>query len=209
VTVGLILTVGCVELGQSSGSTGGDDGDDVPAGQELLATFDVTADKDDVDCGTGQLVLDDSWSFVAKLTRDEAGEHVYWDVGKGPKEGSLDADGLAFALSSTVVVDMRTPEDASWLPQCHIQRTDELGGELNDAHQPTAFEGHMSFHFEPTEGSDCSDLLVGPEHILQRLPCNASYTLAATAQPGEGGAGGDGAGAGGDDAAGGAGGLTE
>lgn len=205
VAVGLMLTVGCMQMGTTSGAPGDDGGDGLPAGQQPLATFDVTTEQQDADCGSGQMVLDDSWTFATRLSRDDEGEHVYWDAGKGPKEGSLAADGVTFAISSTLELDMRTPED-SWRPPCRIRRVDELSAELDRAERPTAFHGRMTFHFEPVGDSDCSDLLVGPERLLQRLPCDASYALDATAQ-GEGGEGGLG-GAGGSGGAG-SGGISE
>ncbi len=78
---------------------------------------------------------------------------------------------------------MRSPEtDDDWLPPCRIRRIDTVEGEFDSARDRSSFEGTMSFRYEATEGSDCSDIIGEPEYwgtvaVLGKLPCEASYEV--------------------------------
>jgi hypothetical protein len=174
---------GCLTFGQG-GTPTDDDG-----GEQTVepGTYAVEGESTMNTCGTGSLSLADSWSFNVVLKRTSDG--ISWDVGNGPTDGTLEDDG-DFTISSSFVQDMRTEED-SWKPACSIMRSDIVKGTLaanaseDDAEDEDAlsdsFDGSMTYSFEPTEGSDCSDLVIGEERVAAQLPCVARYDVEGTA----------------------------
>lgn len=176
-----VLTLsGCLTLGGGTAPT--DDGSE-PTVEP--GTYDVEGESTQNTCGTGSLALADSWSFQVVLKRTSDG--ISWDVGNGPTDGALEDDG-DFTITSSFVQDMRTEED-SWKPACSIMRTDIVKGTLaasemeSDASDVLSdpFEGSMTYTFEPTEGSDCSDLVMGEDRLAAALPCVARYDVEGTA----------------------------
>ncbi|NUP10327.1 MAG: hypothetical protein HOW73_30120 [Polyangiaceae bacterium] len=145
-------------------------------------TFAVEAEKASSNCGTGQLTLDDTWGFDVEIVSHPRAGTIDWDTGDGAIEGTLEAEEKTFTVTAETVVDMRTSDSAAGLPPCSIRRVDELEGKLDHAGAPTSFEGSLSFKFEPTEGSDCSDLLYGEERLVEQLPCRVSYDLEGSLQ---------------------------
>ena len=93
--------------------------------------------------------------------------------------GELAADGLAFAIDATVVIDMRTEEAPG--PPCSIQRSDRAEGALDPAEgdQVMGFSGKLGFAFAPTADSECSDLVDGEAPLFAKLPCGMEYALEA------------------------------
>jgi hypothetical protein len=182
-TVGFLLLAygisGCLTFGEGGAATDDDGGE--PTVEP--GTYEVEGDTTMNTCGTGSLALADSWSFQVVLKRTSDG--ISWDVGNGPTDGTLEDDG-DFTISSSFVQDMRTEEE-SWKPACSIMRTDIVKGTLAATEDDTesddedalseSFEGSMTYTFEPTEGSDCSDLVIGEERLAAQLPCVARYEV--------------------------------
>ncbi len=179
----MLALSGCLTLGGGTTPTEDDGEQTVEPG-----TYDVEGTSTENTCGTGSLALASSWSFQVVLKRTSDG--ISWDVGNGPTDGALEDDG-DFTITSSFVQDMRTEED-SWKTPCSIMRTDIVKGTLipseddadADADDDTLsdpFEGSMTYTFEPTEGSDCSDLVVGMERLAAQLPCVARYDVEGTA----------------------------
>lgn len=177
-------TTGCLTLGGGTTPTDDDGGDETVE----PGTYQVEGETTQNTCGTGSLALADSWSFEVVLKRTNDG--ISWDVGNGPTDGTLEDDG-DFTITSSFVQDMRTEED-SWKPPCAIMRTDIVKGTLapseddadaaaDDEALSDPFEGTMTYTFEPTEGSDCSDLVLGEERLAAQLPCVARYDVEGTA----------------------------
>lgn len=144
-----------------------------------IGVYDVEVSLEASDCGQGSITIAPSLAFEATLSEDKEQTAIFWDSGAGPKEGVI--DGRAFAFGSSFVVDMRSPEtDDDWLPPCRIRRIDTVEGEFDGTRSRDSFEGMMSFRYEATEGSDCSDIIGEPEYwgtvsVLGELPCEAIY----------------------------------
>lgn len=172
--------VGCLTFGPGGSSNPEDDD-----GESSPSTFDVAATQRESSCGTGQLQLDASWSFEADLVAQPSEGIVSWDIGEGSSDGELDTEERTFTVSSSHVVNMRTSQDPAGLPPCSIRRVDELEAKLDDAAEPTSFEGTLTYRYEPTDGSDCSDLLVGDARIVAALPCVVVYEIEGEARAAE------------------------
>lgn len=203
-TLAAVLSTGCLTLGNQGPAGEGGGGNSAEADPEV---FEVTATLTQYTCGTGQLSLDETWEFYGRLSVED-GKGVEWDWGEGVRIGKLTSSSGSFSVSSSIVVNMRTQDEADWMPPCSIQRTDDLTGKLDSTDDPRAFEGSLVFNYLPTSGSDCEDLLLGDDRILETLPCTATYQISAVSTAGEAGGGGSGGagGSGGDGGDGGAGG---
>lgn len=199
----LVAAGGCLTLGNQPPADDGGGGDSAEANPEV---FEVTATLTQYTCGSGQLALNESWEFYGRLTVGEDGG-VEWDWGEGVRKGKLTSESGSFSVSSSIVVNMRTQDEADWLPPCSIQRTDDLVGEVDSSDDPRAFEGTLIFNYLATNGSDCEDLLLGDDRMMEVLPCTASYQLSAVSTAGEAGEGGSGGSGGGGGASGGGGGA--
>lgn len=179
------LLPGCFDIFDLGGSdsTESEEEESPPAESDLvtIGVYDVGVTLDESDCGQGSVVLEPSWSFETTLSEDEEQTSIFWDSGAGPKEGTLSEDGTEFAFASSFVVDMRSPEtDDDWLPPCRIRRIDTVEGEFEAPRDRASFEGKMTFRYEATEGSDCSDIIGQPQYwgtqaVLGKLPCEAAY----------------------------------
>ena len=176
----IVALSGCLTLGTGTAPSEDDGEPTVEPG-----TYEVEGQTTENTCGVGSLALADSWSFDVVLKRKSKGG-ISWDVGNGPTPGSLEDDG-DFSVESSFVQDMRTEED-SWKPPCSVKRSDVVKGTLAEVDEGAdedalgaTFEGSMTFTFEPTEGSDCSDLVIGEERLAAQLPCVARYDLEGTA----------------------------
>ena len=159
---------GCLTFGQGGSQ------DDEGAGEPGFA---VAADPLSSTCGSNQLDLEAAWSFTVQIETDPEAEIVTWDDGTRKGEVALELEDLSFTVTSTKVVDMRTSEEVGWLPPCRIRRTDRVEATLDDAEEPTALEGKMSFSFEPTDESDCSDILAREAPVIAKLPCEAKFEI--------------------------------
>ena len=181
----LLLLPGCLSLGIPSESSGTEEEESVPeADLVAIGTYEVDAERVASDCGEGTIVLAPSWTFETTLSEDEEGEQIFWDTGSGPKPGELRSDKLSFSFDATIVSDLRSPAtDDDWLPPCRIRRVDSLDGAFDeDDAERSKWKGSMSFHFEATEGSDCSDMIgqpgfYGQQVILGKLPCDVRYEV--------------------------------
>lgn len=176
-----VVIPGCLTMG--SGEPTDDGGDETVA----PGTYEVSSDQASSTCGAGSLALGATWTFEVVLKETDDGKGVSWDVGNGPSDGTLADDGESFTISSSFIVDMREGSENSYLPACSVKRTDLVQGKLPERDSESdalgsTFEGSMTFTFEATEGSDCSDLLVGEERLAAALPCTAKYDLEGTAK---------------------------
>ncbi len=158
--------------------SGGDESEPT-ANEDAIGVFDVVLERESSSCGTGTLGLTEGWGFTITLGRQEDGAGIVWDLGGGDHVAELGEDGTSFRLATVAVIDMREGETSMFLPPCSVERTDALEAKLDDREAPTAFAGAMVYAFKPTEGSDCSDLLLGEDRVAARLPCVASYDLSA------------------------------
>ena len=154
-----------------------------------LGTFHVEATATENECGEGSLGMESAWAFDVELARQE--QELHWDNGYDVVIGALEEDEQTFAFDSAFDMDMRTEEDPSWLPPCKIRRIDTATGKLSSSTEDVeSFAGEMTYRFEPTAGSDCSDLASAEGPLFLKLPCSVRYEVAAerTRAPGEDGA---------------------
>lgn len=163
-----ILSAGCVE------AFGTDDPHD-PG--DALGTFHVTAKETQNSCGAGALGATATWEFDVKLAWGEG--QIFWNSGGEIVVGALSEDRRSFEIATSVLMDMRTEEDAG-KPPCSILRTDVAKGTLETSGESvSSFGGTLSYAFDPTADSDCTDLL-GPETpVLAALPCSMTYGFTA------------------------------
>lgn len=164
----VLCTTGCVE------AFGTDDPHD-PG--DALGTFHLTAKQTQNGCGEGALGAPASWEFDVKLAWGEG--QLFWNSGGDVLVGTLSEDRRSFEIATTVLMDMRTEEDPG-KPPCSIQRVDVAKGTLELSEDAvTSFGGTLSYAFDPTVDSDCTDLL-GPETpVLAALPCSMVYSFTA------------------------------
>jgi hypothetical protein len=140
-----------------------------------LGTFQVQGALSTNTCGDGALGEQATWDFSVRLARDPG--VLYWDNGQAVIGGTLAADGVTFSFDTSVVVDMRSP-DQTGLPPCSLSRADHAQGTLDAASSPvTSFTGELSYTFSPTAGSQCADLTSGGAPVVAALPCAMSYAL--------------------------------
>ncbi len=170
-----ITLAGCLTLGSAPSESSSED--------TAQDTYQVSGKQTASTCGTGSLGLQASWEFDVVLKAADNGERISWDVGNGPKEGTLSKEG-AFTIVSSFVVDMRENAGAdgenSFLPPCSVKRSDRVDGRLSAPSSDSSlgdFTASMTFRFELMPDSDCSDLLVGEDRLAAALPCVAKYDL--------------------------------
>jgi hypothetical protein len=142
---------------------------------EDVGNFQVEATRTE-SCGdTGLLASAPAMQLKVFLRR--VGEaSVHWDDGTGKMIGPYDGTDRSFVVQRSLVVDMRD-EFPSGIP-CSIERIQRIEGSLDaDPSVAKGFEGELRYDYVPTEGSDCSDLLVGETAITRELPCAVVYEL--------------------------------
>ncbi len=170
----LLASSGCFNLDQAL--SGESAAEEAPA--ESLGSFTVAAALTSQSCGTGTLALPANLEFVVELSKPEEGG-IRWGDGSATLDGKLESDGVTFAVATVVTVDARAKTPDAGMPPCSIVRTDIVRGKLDKAETPGGFVGGLELDYEPAPGSDCRDLLVGPERLTQALPCKARYELSA------------------------------
>lgn len=149
-----------------------------PGPGTVLGKFHVQAEAKSNECGEGALGMTETWEYDVELRRTP--NQLLWDNGKDIVEGRLEDDDRQFSFEIAFDVDMRTEEDPAWVPDCTITRTDRARGSLANASDDVeGFTGTFSYVFEPTEGSDCTNLY-GPEGpLFHVLPCTVDYEVVA------------------------------
>jgi hypothetical protein len=169
----LPLLPACMELGATSSAPTEEESSSPTA---TLGKYEVTATLKTQSCGTGSLELPETLAFVVELSSD--GEDVLtWGEGGLALTGKRDPDGLGFSVTTASIVDARAGSTDMNLPPCRIERADAIDGELDQAEEPEAFTANLEITYDPEAGSDCRDLLFGPDRLVQALPCKAKYSL--------------------------------
>ncbi len=163
------LCGGCFDLGSS---------DDDEDGEDETQSFTIAGDLESNTCGDGKIDAVASLDFEVEVTID--GHDVSWDDGTLVASGDLEDDDVTFEVVETEQVDMR--EAGSTLPKCVIVRTDTISGALDAATDPTGLDANWRIEYEPTDDSDCSDLLEGSAPDFDALPCSLRYDLAGTVE---------------------------
>jgi hypothetical protein len=146
--------------------------DDATTGGAETDAFAVEGTLEENTCGSGSLSLSERWEFAVALRRD--GSTLLWE----DTPVTVSDDGRSFVVEARASCDVRGP-DEGYKPPCTIVRTDRVEARFDQAEDPTSFSGTFRLDYAPTEGSDCRDLLEGPERIAGFLPCSAEYALSA------------------------------
>ena len=165
--VALTSLAGCFDLADLAGS-----GDDASTGGADTDAFAVEGTLEENTCGSGSLSLSERWEFAVALRRD--GSTLLWE----DTPVTLTDDGRSFVVEARASFNVRGPDD-SYKPPCTIVRTDRVEARFDQAEDPSSFTGTFRLDYAPTEGSDCRDLLEGPERLAGFLPCSAEYALSA------------------------------
>jgi len=167
----------CFDFGQGTGTDGGATAETSAS----LGRYDVTATLVSQSCGTGKLGFPDTLTFAVALDAPE-GDALTWGDGADELTGKRTDGGASFTVTAETVVDARAGSTNENAPPCKIERTDVVKGELDDPEAPTSFEADLTVDYAAVEGSDCRDLLFGPDRLAQALPCKARYSLAGAKQ---------------------------
>ncbi len=145
---------------------------------EVLGKFHVEAKAKDNECGEGALGMTKTWEYDVELRK--TADLLLWDNGKDVVEGRLQDDDRQFSFEITFDVNMRTDQDPAWLPECTITRTDHAQGSLSSGGDDVdGFTGDFTYVFEPTEGSDCTNLYGPNGPLFHVLPCTVKYDVVA------------------------------
>jgi len=149
-----------------------------PGPGTVLGRFHVEAKAKLNECGEGALGMTKTWQYDVDLRKTP--NQLLWDNGKDIVEGPLEEDDRQFSFEISFDVDMRTEEDPAWLPECTIRRTDKASGSLDSAGDDVeGFNGRFTYVFEPTEGSDCTNLYGANGPLFHLLPCTVDYDVTA------------------------------
>lgn len=159
-----LALLGCLDFGKV---------DDAKAPGEMLGTYQVTGKLASSTCGDGALGAGQIWNFQVKLTR--FANNIYWLNGQETLSGDIANDRRTFSIESGVKVTIS--EAGRGRPGCAVMRRDDAEGKLSDSGDDVeSFEGSLTFSYEATSGSDCSDW-VGSEGAVDNLPCSLRYDL--------------------------------
>lgn len=166
----------CLAVGLASGcwqfAPSDDDSDD----DDETTTFEVSAEQETNSCGTTGVDLPESVTMSVDVTID--GHDVTWDDGTISADGDLDDDDVSFEVDDSMKVDMR---DAGYTTYpCRIVRTDEISAAFDDSASPDSVDGTWKIRYEPTDDSDCSELVEGSAPVFDALPCSVRYDVEGT-----------------------------
>ena len=164
----VVAGLGCGDvLADRDGRVFGDD----------LGTFHVVAEREQTTCGDGAVGAPSHWEFDVRLSREE--RTLYWNTGAAAVEGTVDADGVSFSISSQTRVEIAPPEPEIFAG-CVVMREDEATGALDaPGLEVGGFEATLSYAFAPEGDSDCQ-MLVGVPGGFSELPCEMAYTASAS-----------------------------
>jgi hypothetical protein len=138
---------------------------------EALGFFSVTGQLGDDTCGAESLSAPATWSFQVKLSRE--GSTLYWLNGREAIVGDIDSSGR---FEFETHLDLPLAETHGAAKGCTVVRRDAASGTL--AGSLESFKGQLSYAYEATSDSDCSEFATGTSGTPQALPCRMSYALA-------------------------------
>lgn len=149
-----------------------DDQDPHQPGDEI-GLFSVTGKLGPDSCGAENLSAPAKWSFQLKLSRK--GSTLYWLNGREAIVGEIDKNGR-FSFETQLEVPLAPQRGAA--KGCTMFRRDVASGTL--ASGEASFTGKLSYAYDQSSGSDCSEFTTGVEGQPLALPCSFSYALAGT-----------------------------
>ena len=156
---------GCVAPGEQTL----DDQDPHQPG-DALGDFAVTGKLGDDSCGADSLNAPSTWNFEVKLSRE--GSTLYWLNGREAIVGDIDKSGR-FAFETHLDVQLAEKHGAA--KGCTIVRRDLASG--THASSSTSLTGKLTYAYDATSDSDCSELITGTNGSPVTLPCAMTYAL--------------------------------
>ncbi len=137
---------------------------------DALGAFAVTGKLGDDSCGADNLNAPQTWSFQVKLSR--AGNTLYWLNGREAIVGDIDKSGR-FAFETHL--DLLLAEKRGAAKGCTIVRRDSASGTL--AGSSDALEAKLTYAYDATPDSECSEFVTGTNGAPLALPCQMTYAL--------------------------------
>lgn len=144
---------------------------------ESIGAFHVTAKLVSTTCGN----TPNPWEFDVRLRHDKT--TLYWVQGDAPISGLVDP-GARAVLKATATQTLRAADPKNPMAACAMARADVLDLVLaplvkpaTDLQPATSFKGTLTYHFAPTEGSECEDQLAAAGGDFDALPCDVHYEL--------------------------------
>jgi hypothetical protein len=139
---------------------------------EAVGFFSVIGKLGDDTCGAESLSAPQTWTFQVKLSRE--GSTLYWLNGREAIIGDIDSSGR-FGFETHL--DLPLAEKHGAAKGCTIVRRDSASGTL--ASSSESLKGELSYAYEATSDSDCSEftLTTGTSGLPLALPCSMSYAL--------------------------------
>lgn len=157
----------CVQPGEQP-----EDDQDPHQPGDALGAFAVTGKLGDDSCGAESLNAPETWSFQVKLSRE--GTTLYWLNGREAIVGDIDHDGR-FAFETHL--DLPLAEKHGAAKGCTIVRHDSASGTLALETDSSALRGKLSYAYDATSDSDCSEFTTGTNGQPLALPCQLTYAL--------------------------------
>ena len=167
--VAAFAACGCVAPGEQEL----DNQDPHQPGDEL-GSFAITGKLGADDCGADALNAPQTWSFQVKLSRE--GTTLYWLNGREAIVGDIDKSGR-FAFQTHL--DLPLAEKHGAAKGCTIVRRDSASGTLASASASLA--GKLTYAYDATSDSDCSEFITGTNGSPVALPCSMTYALTGAA----------------------------
>jgi hypothetical protein len=130
--------------------------------------------RDDT-CGADSLAAPERWTFDVKLSRE--GGTLYWLNGREAIVGDIDKSGR-FSFASHVDVPLRPQRGAA--KGCTLVRRDTASGKLSES--AASLSGELTYGYDATATSECSDLAIGTDGLPITLPCKLTYALSGDRQ---------------------------
>lgn len=158
---------GCMQAGEQDEAN--EDQDPRQPG-DALGAFAVTGKLGDDSCGADSLNAPQTWSFQVKLSR--AGSTLYWLNGREAIVGDIDKGGR-FAFETHL--DLPLAEKRGAAKGCTIVRRDSASGTL--ASSSDALEAKLTYAYDATPDSECSEFVTGTSGAPLALPCQMTYAL--------------------------------
>lgn len=162
------LACGCMQGGQEDL----DDQDPHQPG-DAIGLFSVTGKLGNDSCGAENLSAPAKWSFELRLSRK--GSVLYWLNGREAIVGDIDKSGR-FSFATRLEVPLAPKRGAA--KGCTMVRRDLASGTLASSEQ--SLRGELSYAYEATLDSDCSEFTTGSEGQPVVLPCSLTYALSGT-----------------------------
>ena len=167
-----LLLLGVAAIAAGSGCSG----KDPYRPGDSIGVFHVTSKLVSSSCGTAP----DPWEFDVRLRHDKS--TLYWVQGDAPISAVVDAAAHA-TMKATATQTVRAADARAQMAACALERDDVVDLTLAPMAAPinlqpvTSFTGTLTYHFAPTEGSECEDQITASGGGYDTLPCDVSYTV--------------------------------